>query len=151
MNLTCESTIATVETRITRTITRFLGVDAKDNSLETILYLPAEGARTRRLRRLNWKMLISIQPRRDIPFRASSLSNSLFPTLPPSLPRLSTFRPHPHLWRALYSSRVRSPSFWGTKLNLAGGNSSLSTILPVERTNGRTMTSQAGSISQKSM
>lgn len=84
-------------------------------------------------------MLISIQPRRDIPFRASSLSNSPLPTLlplPSSLPLLSTFCPHPHFWRALCSSRVHSPSFSGTKLNLAGGNSSLSTIPSLW--NGRT-------------
>jgi len=44
-NLTCESTMARVEARITRTITRFLGVDAKDNSRETILSISRRRAR----------------------------------------------------------------------------------------------------------
>lgn len=100
-------------------------------------------------------MLISIQPRRDIPFRASSLSGThTLPALPgasssspSSSLRSSTFRsrfplsffllplflPAPPTCPLLLPPRSRPPSFSGTKLNLAGGNSSLSTVLPAER------------------
>lgn len=70
-----EVTIAARDSRKSRItdVTGFLDVDAKDNSQGTILCLLEEREKgsSRRLCRLNWKMLISIQPRRDIPCRAS--------------------------------------------------------------------------------
>lgn len=69
----------------------------------------------RRLCRLNWKMLISIQPRRDIPCRARH-TGSLLPHPPP-------FSPLSH-WNALSPFR----RFSTTKLKLAKGNF---TLLPV--------------------
>lgn len=69
----------------------------------------------RRLCRLNWKMLISIQPRCDIPCRARH-TGSLLPHSP-------TLSPLSH-WNALSPFR----RFSTTKLKLAKGNF---TLLPV--------------------